>query len=59
MLDDLKTLRGLTPYEYICKTWTERANRFITDPTHHTVGPTANSRCFRKSVFKEGSGRPR
>jgi transposase InsO family protein len=35
----LKTLRGLTPYEYICKTWTEQPHRFITDPTHHTLGP--------------------
>lgn len=35
----LKTLRGLTPYEYIGKTWTEQPHRFITDPTHHTLGP--------------------
>ncbi|MBD2749580.1 IS481 family transposase [Microvirga sp. BT688] len=35
----LKTLRGLTPYEYICKTWTEQPHRFIADPTHHTLGP--------------------
>jgi transposase InsO family protein len=37
----LKTLRGLTPYEYICKTWTEQPHRFITDPTHHTLGPNS------------------
>ena len=35
----LKTLRGLTPYEHICKTWIEQPHRFITDPTHHTQGP--------------------
>jgi transposase InsO family protein len=35
----LKTLRGLTPYEYICKTWTEQPQRFIIDPTHHILGP--------------------
>jgi hypothetical protein len=34
----LKTLHGLTPYEYICKTWTEPPHRFITDPTHYTLG---------------------
>jgi hypothetical protein len=34
----LKTLRGLAPYEYICKTWIEQPHRFITDPTHHTLG---------------------
>ena len=36
----LKSLHGLTPYEYICKTWTELPYRFITDPTHHTPGTT-------------------
>lgn len=34
----LKTLRGLTPYEFICKCWTEEPHRFIRDPTHHTLG---------------------
>jgi len=35
----LKTLRGLTPYEFICKTWTEQPTRFTSDPTHYTLGP--------------------
>ena len=35
----LKTLRGLTPYEFVCKTWTEQPERFTRDPTHDTVGP--------------------
>jgi len=34
----LKTLRGLTPYEYICKVWTTQPNRFRLNPLHHTVG---------------------
>lgn len=34
----LKTLRGLTPYEYICKIWTSDPDRFKLDPFHHTVG---------------------
>ena len=34
----LKTLRGLTPYEHICKVWTMQPNRFRLDPLHHTVG---------------------
>lgn len=25
----LKTLRGLTPYEYVCKCWTSEPQRFI------------------------------
>jgi transposase InsO family protein len=35
----LKTLRGLTPYEFVCKTWAEQPERFTRDPTHDTVGP--------------------
>ena len=35
----LKTLRGLTPYEYICKLWTQQPDRFRLDPTHQIPGP--------------------
>jgi len=35
----LKTLNGLTPYEYICKTWTKEPQRFRLDPTHQSPGP--------------------
>src|SRR5215216_2613117 len=34
----LKTLRGLTPYEFICKTWTDQPHRFRVNPTHLTLG---------------------
>lgn len=34
----LKTLKGLTPYEYICKRWTTEPARFIANPFQHTVG---------------------
>jgi len=34
----LKTLNGLTPYEYICKTWAHEPNRFRDDPAHLTSG---------------------
>jgi transposase-like protein len=30
----LKTLKGLTPFEHICKCWTEQPNRFTVAPTH-------------------------
>lgn len=33
----LKTLKGLTPFEFICKCWTE-PDRFIYDPTHQFPG---------------------
>jgi hypothetical protein len=34
----LKSLKGLTPYEVICTTWTEEPERFISDPTNYTLG---------------------
>ena len=34
----LKTLGGLTPYEYICKIWTTEPERFKLDPTHQMPG---------------------
>jgi transposase InsO family protein len=35
----LKTLRGLTPYEFIYQAWTKEPNRFRLDPSHHIPGP--------------------
>ena len=34
----LKTLKGLTPYEYVCKIWTKEPERFNFDPTHQFPG---------------------
>lgn len=34
----LRTLQGLTPFEYICKTWTSKPERFNVAPTHYTLG---------------------
>ena len=34
----LKTLKGLTPYELICKIWTKEPKRFILDPIHQMPG---------------------
>lgn len=39
----LKTLRGLTPYEFVCKIWTEQPRRFRVDPTHLTPGQNSTS----------------
>jgi len=35
----LKTLRGLTPYEFICKAWSAEPSRFRLDPSHQMPGP--------------------
>jgi transposase InsO family protein len=35
----LKTLKSLTPYEFICKLWTKEPERFGLDPLHQMPGP--------------------
>ncbi|HUZ97375.1 MAG TPA: IS481 family transposase, partial [Edaphobacter sp.] len=34
----LKTLKGLTPYEYLCKLWTQTPDRFNLNPIHQMPG---------------------
>jgi hypothetical protein len=34
----LKTLKGLTAYEYICHCWQKAPERFTVNPYHHTLG---------------------
>lgn len=34
----LKTLKGLTPYEFICRRWTSEPERFTTNPIHQMPG---------------------
>ena len=34
----LKTLDGLTPFEYICQQWQKQPALFLHDPFHHTLG---------------------
>lgn len=34
----LKTLRGLTPYAYVCREWQKAPERFRLNPFYHTVG---------------------
>jgi hypothetical protein len=34
----LKTLPGLTPYEFICKIWTKEPKRFTINPIHQMPG---------------------
>ena len=34
----LKTLRGLTPYEYVARIWTEDPVRFKVDPYRYSPG---------------------
>jgi transposase InsO family protein len=37
----LKTLKGLTPYEFICKRWTADPQRFRLDPLQQMPGPNS------------------
>ena len=50
----LKTLKGLTPYEFICKRWTAEPDRFIINPTHQMPGLNISTR-----LFPAGSSRSR
>ncbi len=34
----LKTLKGLTPYQFICQQWQKTPLRFTINPLHHTCG---------------------
>jgi len=34
----LKTLKGMTPYEFICKSWTNEPERFTLNPIHQMPG---------------------
>jgi hypothetical protein len=34
----LKTLKGFTPYEFICKQWTKEPERFRFNPLHQIPG---------------------
>jgi len=34
----LKTLKGLTPYEFICKQWTSQPERFTANPLQKIPG---------------------
>jgi hypothetical protein len=51
----LKTLEGLTPYEYICRIWTKDPKRFRLDPIHQMPGLDALS----EHVVRRTTSRPR
>jgi hypothetical protein len=40
----LKTLKGLTPYEFICKTWASEPHRFTANPLHQMPGLNSAAR---------------
>jgi hypothetical protein len=40
----LKTLRGLTPNEFICQTWAKEPGRFRLNPLHDIPGPNRDRR---------------
>ncbi len=46
----LKTLKGLTPYEYVCKIWAQEPQRFKLNPIHHTPGLNTRTSTSRTKV---------
>lgn len=53
----LKTLRGLTPYEVICRAWTKEPQRFRLDPLHQMPGLNSR-RLWRISIEVSALGSP-
>jgi hypothetical protein len=52
----LKTVIGLTPYEYICRIWTPEPDRFLLNPIHHTPRLNTQSRDLHQAcVLRVGS----
>jgi hypothetical protein len=58
----LKTLKGLTPFEYVARIWIEEPDRFKIDPYHHSAGLTGSTHnpliafrrydiCFGRVIF--------
>lgn len=54
----LKTLSGLTPYEYITKIWTSEPDRFIVDPIHQMPGLGAINSFVALDVWQARDARP-
>ena len=48
----LKTLRGLTPYEHVLQVWTKEPERFRLDPSHHIPGPYTFRETQHKGILK-------
>lgn len=53
----LKTLPGLTPYEAICKAWTDEPSRFKQNPHHQWPGPNTPT-LTRSSSSSRSSSAP-
>src|SRR3954447_18587346 len=46
----LKTLKGLTPYEFICKAWTTEPQRFTLNPLHQMPGLNTHRSASREAL---------
>jgi hypothetical protein len=55
----LKTLKGLTPYEFICKTWAIEPQRFTLNPLHQIPGLNPHfSQVLRCDGYLGQKGKP-
>jgi transposase InsO family protein len=55
----LKTLKGLSPYEYICKIWTQQPDRFTLDPRYPPPCRRATHPGLRRAGSTGTGGSPR
>jgi transposase InsO family protein len=53
----LKTLRGLTPYEFICKTWAEQPSRFTSDRAYEVLTAEGSQEKLVRERSRPGSAR--
>lgn len=51
----LKTLKGLTPCEFICRSWAAEPHRFTANPHHQMPGPNIQP-CWRRPAPGEARG---
>jgi hypothetical protein len=47
----LKTLKGLTPYEFICQRWTKEPERFMLNPIQQMPGLTNQKTASQTLIF--------
>jgi hypothetical protein len=54
----LKTLKGRSPYEYICGTWMVEPDRFAVDPNHQMPGTEHLGMPPGASIFQSATWAP-
>ena len=54
----LRAIRGLTPYEAVCQSWTKQPDGFNVDPSNHTPGLNTSVSEKMSLLLRTGSFAP-